>query len=89
MDMACNAQAFINLSRVRLCSCASKETREAWKLVIEFLREVDPILAEKCVPNCIYRGRCPEGDKTCGYDMTQAFRDRLEEYWRIDDGEAN
>lgn len=84
MDMACNAQAFINLSRVRLCSCASKETREAWKLVIEFMREVDPILAEKCVPNCIYRGRCPEIDKTCGYDKTDAFKKRLEEYWRID-----
>lgn len=84
MDMSCNAQAFINLSRVRLCSCASKETREAWKLVIEFLKEVDPILAEKCVPNCIYRGRCSETDKTCGYDKTDAFKKRLEEYWRID-----
>lgn len=87
MDMACNAQAFINISKVRLCSLASRETREAWKLVIEYLREVDPILAEKCVPSCVYRGRCPEGDKCCGYDKTQSFRDRLEEYWRIDNGE--
>ena len=30
MDMTCNAQAFITISRVRLCNCASKETREAW-----------------------------------------------------------
>ena len=88
MDMTCNAQAFINISKVRLCSLASMETREAWKLVIEYLREVDPILAEKCVPSCVYRGRCPEGDKCCGYDKTQAFRDVLEEYWRIDNGEA-
>jgi thymidylate synthase ThyX len=29
MDMTCNAQAFINISRKRLCSRASKETREA------------------------------------------------------------
>ena len=56
MDMTCNAQAFINISRKRLCyGCASKETREAWELVIEYLKEVDPILAEKCVPECIYR----------------------------------
>lgn len=84
MDMTCNAQAFINISKVRLCSLASRETREAWKLVIEFLKEVDPILAEKCVPSCIYRGRCPEGDKGCGYDKTEAFKQRLEEYWRMD-----
>ena len=31
MDMACNAQAFINISRRRLCSCASPETRQAMK----------------------------------------------------------
>lgn len=83
MDMTCNAQAFINISRKRLCSCASKETREAWKLVIEYLKEVDPILAEKCVPDCLYRGRCTEGKKTCGYDKTEAFEKRLEEYWRV------
>jgi thymidylate synthase ThyX len=29
MDMTCNAQAFMNISRKRLCSRASKETREA------------------------------------------------------------
>ena len=51
MDMTCNAQAFINISRKRLCACASPETREAWKLVIEMLKEVDPILASKCVPD--------------------------------------
>ena len=84
MDMTCNAQAFINISRKRLCSLASRETREAWNLVIMFLREVDPILAEKCVAECIYRGFCPEGDKSCGYDKTQVFQDRLVKYRRID-----
>lgn len=84
MDMTCNAQSFINISRVRLCSTASRETREAWKLVLEYLREVDPILAEKCVPNCLYRGFCTEGDKSCGYDKTQIFQIKLKEYRRID-----
>ena len=77
MDMTCNAQAFINISRKRLCSCASSETRNAWKLVIEYLKEIDPILAEKCVPECIYRGFCPEFDRCCGYCNTKEFNEKL------------
>ncbi len=81
MDMTCNAQAFINISRKRLCyGCASTETREAWELVIEYLKEVDPILAEKCVPECIYRGFCPEKKRCCGYVNTEAYKKQLEKY---------
>lgn len=83
MDMTCNAQAFINISRKRLCSKASKETRGAWKLVIEFLKEKDPILAEKCVPECVYRGFCPE-DPCCGYCNTENYQTALKEYRRTD-----
>lgn len=83
MDMTCNAQAMINISRKRLCSCASKETREAWGQVIEKLKEVDPVLAEVCVPECIYRGFCPEGDRCCGYCFTPLYRSRLENYRSI------
>lgn len=82
MDMTCNAQAFINISRKRLCGRASKETREAWKLVIEYLKEVDPVLASACVPECIYRGFCPEM-KSCGYCKTKAYEKALEEYRKI------
>ena len=85
MDMTCNAQAFINISRRRLCiGCASLETRLAWKLVIDALREVDPILAEKCVPECLYRGFCPEDDRCCGYVNSDAYKKRLEEYRKIE-----
>lgn len=85
MDMTCNAQAFINISRKRLCmGCASAETRQAWSVVIEALREVDPILAEKCVPDCLYRGFCTEPDRSCGYANTEAFKKRLEEYRKFE-----
>lgn len=83
MDMTCNAQAMINISRKRLCSCASKETREAWSQVIEKLKKVDPVLAEVCVPECIYRGFCPETDRCCGYCFTPLYRSRLENYRSI------
>lgn len=81
MDMTCNAQAFINISRRRLCiGCASLETRMAWQVVINALYEVDPILAEKCVPECIYRGFCPEDDRCCGWVNSESYKKRLEEY---------
>lgn len=85
MDMTCNAQAFINISRKRLCKgCTSPETRQVWEIVIEMLGEVDPILAEKCVPECLYRGFCPEKDRCCGYCKTEKFQKDLEEYRRMD-----
>lgn len=84
MDMTCNAQAFINISRKRLCKCASKETREAWELVIEYLKTIDPVLASKCVPECLYRGFCPEFDRCCGYCNTEKFKKDLKEYRSIE-----
>lgn len=85
MDMSCNAQSFMSISRKRLCyGCTSPETRQAWELVIEALREVDPILAEKCAPDCIYRGFCPEGKRCCGYVNTEAYKKRLEEYRKVE-----
>ena len=80
MDMTANAQALINISRKRLCSCASKETREAWKQVKEAIREVDPIMADKMVPECIYRGFCPEFINPCGYANTKKYQDDLTNY---------
>ncbi len=45
----------------RLCvGCVSKETRELWEKVVDKLEETEPELAFYCVPNCVYRGGCPE-----------------------------
>jgi thymidylate synthase ThyX len=74
-----DAQALINISRKRLCACASPETREAWQALLESLRGTEPELVAACVPDCVYRGWCFEF-KTCGYFRTEAFRKRLEEY---------
>lgn len=84
MDMTANAQALINISRKRLCACASRETREAWKQVKAKISEVDPILASKMVPECLYRGFCPEWMSSCGYSKTEKFKQDLEEYRRTD-----
>ena len=88
MDMTANAQALINISRKRLCSCASKETREAWKQVKEAIREVDPIMADKMVPECIYRGFCPEFINPCGYANTEKYQQDLKRYRSTDYDES-
>lgn len=80
MDMTANAQALISISRKRLCSCASKETREAWKQVKEEVRKVDPVMADKMVPECIYRGFCPEFMNPCGYANTEKYQQDLKRY---------
>lgn len=80
MDMTANAQALINISRKRLCNCASKETREAWKQVKEEVRKVDPVMADKMVPECIYRGFCPEFMNPCGYANTEKYQQDLKRY---------
>lgn len=67
-----NAQEIINISKVRLCNRAEKETREVWKQVIATLSLTEPELASACVPSCIYRGFCPEM-KCCGYVHTANY----------------
>lgn len=75
-----NAQACINISRRRLCNCASPETREAWKAVKEEISKVEPEVGASMVRECVYRnGLCPEMF-SCGYNKTEAFKKELEEY---------
>ena len=81
MMMTANAQALINISRKRLCKgCASPETRHAWELVRDEIKKQDPVLAEKMVPECLYRGFCPEWRNCCGYVNTDACKKELEKY---------
>ena len=77
-----NAQALINISRKRLCNQASAETRQVWKAVKKVVSAVEPELADAMVPECIYRGKCPEL-KCCGYyHNTDKFLADLVEYRR-------
>lgn len=74
-----NAQALIFISRRRLCGQASKETRDAWKEVKADVEKVDPVLASVMVPECIYRGFCPEF-KSCHYVETEEYQEALRKY---------
>lgn len=61
MDIEANPQSAINVSRFRLCYQAAPDTREYMedvKLAIE--DEGEKELSDVLVPNCVYRGGCPE-----------------------------
>lgn len=75
-----NAQAIINISRKRLCNLAHKETKEKWyEFLDKKVKAVEFQLYSVCVPECIYRGFCPEM-KGCGYDLTVDFEEDLKKY---------
>ena len=79
MRLFLNAQEIIAISKVRLCSKAEAKTREIWRTVVEELRKTEPELAAACVPNCVYRGFCPEF-KSCGLADTETFPLRVNDY---------
>ena len=82
MRLFLNAQEIINISKVRLCTHAEKETRGIWQQVINELYKQEPLLAIACVPSCIYRNMCPELN-CCGYAGTDAYLLAREEYCNV------
>ena len=78
-ECCANAQTLITISRKRLCKQASPETREAWRLVLAEVAKTEPELAGVCVPECVYRGFCPEF-RPCGYAGGAAFEKALKDY---------
>ena len=79
MRLFLNAQEIINISKVRLCNKAEKETQKIWKDVITELRKIEPELANACKPSCFYRGFCPEF-KSCGLADTETFQLTVNDY---------
>ena len=61
-----NCQHLIDTMRKRLCRQASPETREYAEDLKAALHDVEPELSDVCVPNCVYRGNCPEFS-CCGW----------------------
>ena len=83
MEIEANAQALINMSRKRLCSQASVETREVMNAIKKEVEKKDPIVAEVMVKECIYRGYCPEM-WSCGYDKTEKFKEEVAAYRKVE-----
>ena len=61
-----NVQALIDTARKRLCYMAAPETRQYMEDLKQTITEVEPEIGNVLVPNCVYRGFCPELS-TCGF----------------------
>ena len=71
-DLACiiNAEALINMAHKRLCSKASKETREVVEILRDKVAGVDRALARMMVRPCVAHGGICREPKCCGYNQT-------------------
>jgi hypothetical protein len=85
-----NVQALINMGRKRLCAQASPETRHAFKKLKNAIGQKDAVVESVLVPECIYRGFCPEYEP-CGYTETIDYQIALTQYrlgaksqWRVE-----
>lgn len=61
-----NTQALIDTMRKRLCFQASPETRQYAEDLKRTIHTVEPEISDVLVPNCVYRGFCPEM-QPCGF----------------------
>ena len=74
-----NLQALITISRKRLCTQADRQTRELWRMVVDEVFNYDSIISDVLVPECLYRGFCPEF-KCCGVDKLDRYKEDLYDY---------
>lgn len=80
--LSCNAQALINISRLRICNSADKDTIAVWKKIRDAVSEIDPIMAKFMVRQCVYRGACTEIN-CCGFFNTPTYLAELMEYQEL------
>lgn len=79
MTFRANLQSVINVSRARLCRKAHEDTRRLWERAVFIIKVLEPELEKVLVPNCVYRGFCPEF-KPCGYSESDAFIEARQAY---------
>lgn len=80
LGLCLNAQALINMAKDRLCNDASAETREIFKAIKAKIGDVEPELEPFLVPKCIYRGGICNSLSPCGFNKTELFQKRLNQY---------
>lgn len=77
-----NAQALIDMAKLRLCQQSHRETITTFKELKKAIAEVDPSLATLLVPKCVYRGGICGEPMACGWNKTEKFQRTLTEYLR-------
>lgn len=72
-----NAQQLIDTARKRLCMQASRETRKYMEDLKIALHIVEPEISDVLVPNCVYRGGCPEPNGCSWYEAICVLEPKL------------
>ena len=78
-----NAEAIMNMSEKRLCSMASKETREIWQQVLNEIAKVDPDLVNFCVRPCVSHGGICRESMCCGFNKSELGKQVIENYKKL------
>lgn len=78
--MFLNAQHLIDMSKVRLCFQASKETREVMNEIRKGIDIIEPELAVNMVPFCVYQGGFCHQPKPCGNYKVKRYNP--DEIWK-------
>ena len=79
-SMFVNAQHLITMSRSLLCVLYDADVVKVMRALQDEIFEIDPALASRMQPDCVYKGGlCSKGDNCCGY-MRKA---NINEYKRI------
>ena len=77
--MIINAQSLIAMARKRLCFKSHRATVNVMRGIKKVITDIDHALFERLVPECIYRGLCPE-IKSCGHIDSSTYEHQLKEY---------
>jgi thymidylate synthase (FAD) len=73
-----NIRSLFNFFAHRCCNRAQWEIQELANEMFKLCYEVSPLLFKNAGPNCIAKGKCPEGKMTCGkYTEVKEFFDNL------------
>ncbi len=68
--LSMNAHALIEFFARRICTRAQKEIRTLAIKMLKEVRKVAPTLFKETGAFCEFFGYCPEGDKSCGKELT-------------------
>lgn len=80
LGLLLNAQSLMDMSKLRLCFQAHKETIAVFKKLKDVLSVTDPDLTFFMVKKCVYRGGICGEPRCCGFNHSQGFSRELKEY---------
>lgn len=71
-----NARELLHFFHLRCCERAQWEIRDMAAMMLKLVREKAPIIFGKAGPGCVSKGRCTEGEMTCGRpnEIREKFR---------------